>query len=200
MTVIGIDPSINSTGICVLKDNEEPIYYIIASSDKYKSKKSQEFIEDFNHPRIKIFLYKKEKHVDNTDKYANYAQKEWTKSYNMFCIENILKSIISKHCPDKALMEGISYGSVGSQALADLAGLNYILRKSLFDCKVPVTIIAPTEVKKAAIGNGGATKEAMVHAWKKCDPSIYKDISDTPIVVDDIADAYFIAKMNTTQS
>jgi hypothetical protein len=46
-----------------------------------------------------------------------------------------------------------------------------------------------------ATGNGGATKDEMVWAWKKCDYNI-KDIND--IKVDDLADAFFLSKYDDT--
>ena len=87
-------------------------------------------------------------------------------------------------------MEGISYGSRGSSALADLAGLNFAIRMFLLIEDVPFNILAPTSVKKFAVGNGAAEKDVIIASWKKVD----RNISEvTEIKLDDLADSYFIA-------
>lgn len=124
----------------------------------------------------------------------DYTIREVDKTLNVYNICTIVKDIIDQHEPDVVQMEGISYGSKGSAALADLAGLNFALRLSILDKDVEFNIIAPTSVKKFAVGNGGADKDVMIASWKKLD----KNISDiTDIKVDDLADSYFIAHYTT---
>jgi Holliday junction resolvasome RuvABC endonuclease subunit len=90
-------------------------------------------------------------------------------------------------------MEGVSYGSTGSAALVDLSGLNFSIRMMLIEESVTFNILAPTAVKKFAVGNGAADKNVMIASWKKLDKTI-ENIED--IKVDDLADSYFIAHFN----
>ena len=115
---IGIDPSINSTGICVSKDNKN-IYYNIVSK---RTKK----LENFSSKYINILFYDK-----NTDKSLNYNEKEVEKAKNILYICNFIKKIIKKHKPSKVIMEGLSYGSNGQ--LGDLGGLNFSIRMILLE-------------------------------------------------------------------
>ena len=66
-------------------------------------------------------------------------------------------------------MEGVSYGSRGSAALVDLAGLNFAIRMTILKEDIPFNILAPTSVKKFAVGDGGAEKDVMIASWKKLD-------------------------------
>ena len=101
-----------------------------------------------------------------------------------------IKSIIVWHEPDMIQMEGISYGSRGSSALADLAGLSYAIRLTIADKDKQFNIIAPTVIKKFAVGNGSAEKDVMIASWKLLDTNI-SSIKD--IKLDDLADSYFIS-------
>ena len=101
-----------------------------------------------------------------------------------------MNCIINQYKPDLIQMEGISYGSHSSSALADLAGLNFAIRMMLIDNSLNFNILAPTSIKKFAVGNGGAEKEVIIASWKKLDKNI-SNISD--IKLDDLADSFFIA-------
>jgi Holliday junction resolvasome RuvABC endonuclease subunit len=60
----------------------------------------------------------------------------------------------------------------------------------LDESNLQFNIIAPTSVKKFAVGNGGVEKDVMIASWKKLD----KNISDiTEIKLDDLADSFFLA-------
>ena len=59
MKILSVDPSINSTGICVREGMLKPRYYIIASTDKYKTKKARAFLLTFQHDRLTILGYDK---------------------------------------------------------------------------------------------------------------------------------------------
>jgi len=86
-------------------------------------------------------------------------------------------------------MEGVSYGSKGSSALVDLAGLNFMIRAILLSENIQFNILAPTVVKKFAVGNGAAEKDVMIASWKKLDKNT---TNITEIKLDDLADSYFI--------
>ena len=194
MKILSVDPSINSTGICVREGMLKPRYYIIASSDKYKTKKDRAFLLTFHHDRLTILGYDKSKESDVPAE-SLYNKKEHNKTDNILSIRDRFIEVMEKERPDVVVIEGISYGSTGSSALADLAALNYMFRTVISDFDTDFIIVSPTGNKKAAVGNGNATKEEMIFAWRQCD-SLADELADTPIVTDDIADAYFLSCIN----
>jgi len=178
---IGLDLSINSTGVCVYNDKTDThTYYIIT----HKLTKKQ---KEFKHKNLKYILYEKEA----PNKIDEYEVKENKKTNNISLIAEHIEKIILKqkgqvHC----CIEGISYGSSSSSNLADLAGLNFVVRNILWRHDIPFTIVSPSANKKFAVGNGQADKAVMIDAWKHCQPEMAK-IED--IKIDDVADAYFLA-------
>ena len=186
MKIIGIDPSINSTGICVNVDNKKYKYHIITNTQSL-TKKALNNIPNIND--IKYHVFNKE-HND-----MSYDTKEQCKIYNISQIVSFISKILKSEKPDAAYMEGISYGSGNSSALADLAGLNYMIRYTLytyFNDINKIHIISPKELKSKASGNGNANKAEMTYLWLKCDPKMakYNDLK-----LDDLADAYFLSKL-----
>lgn len=185
MTTIGIDPSLNSTGVCV-NHNGQYEYFIITSK---MTKKMKEFKHDFIH----YLSYEKQ---DTNKKENEYQTVEKHKAQNIYCICKIINNIIEKTYEKYKeniiiYMEGVSYGSLGSAALVDLSGLNFAIRYILLSLQyTDFVIVSPTQNKKFATGNGSADKDLMVFSWKK----IEKCISDiTEIKIDDLADAYFLS-------
>lgn len=178
MTVMGIDPSINCTGVCVVSNNL--CKYILIPSKMTKRMKI------FQNDYIDLKPYNKEDY-----KNEEYELKELIKTNNIYNICNIIDQLIIDYKPDHINMEGISYGSVGSAALADLSGLNFAIRGVFIKNNIPFTIVPPTKLKKFAVANGSADKDLMIYAWKTLQPHL-KNIND--IKVDDLADAYFLAQ------
>lgn len=178
MIRIGIDPSMNSTGVCI-DVNGKYIYYIIVSDMTKK-------MTLFNHDRVHIINYFKE-----TNKYDKYIDKERQKTSNIYKICACLENIIKQYNPDIIQMEGVSYGSTGSAALVDLSGLNFAIRMMIYRLNKPLAVVAPTSVKKFAVANGQADKNIMINAWKKLDPEMENIKS---IKIDDLADAFFISQ------
>lgn len=179
MIIMGIDPSINCTGICIYDTvTNSHTYYMIVSKRTKKMK-------EFKHDTVHIREYSKR---DSNS--GEYHIKEYNKAHNILDIVYYIKDIMHWHEPDLVQMEGISYGSTGSAALADLSGLNFSIRMLLIEEDVEFNILAPTAVKKFAVGNGAADKDVMIASWKKLDKTI-EDISS--IKVDDLADSFFIA-------
>jgi Holliday junction resolvasome RuvABC endonuclease subunit len=177
--IIGIDPSINSTGVCVYDDEHKiNAYYIIPSKVTKK-------MQLFNNDHVKLLPYDKQ-----DTKGGNYTLKEQHKFDNLYSICKKVGWILDTFRPSIVRMEGVSYGSVGSAALIDLAMLNGMLRLEIGRRGIPFEIVSPTELKKFACANGQAEKDVMVDAWKRLDPCIsaIKDIK-----VDDLADSYFLA-------
>ena len=141
-------------------------------------------MQKFNNPWVTIIGYNKRTGED-------YESKEAAKTLNIFDICEIIDWIFETEKPTCICMEGISYGSAGSASLVDLAGLNYCIRVTALRREIPFHIVSPMSLKKEATGNGGASKEEMVWAWKYCDPNIVK-IKE--IKIDDLADAFFLSK------
>lgn len=191
MVRIGIDPSLQSTGICVY-DSSTGVntYYIISSkmTGKMKAFKSDSII------------YKPYTKIPTTN--LEYSEKESVKTQNVKAIidnlNSILNTIPSSQQDILACMEGISYGSAGAGQVADLAGLNYLIREALYIKQIPFTVVPPTQLKKSAVGNGAADKDMMVSSWKRLDRSIAEipEVRDGKIKVDDCADAFFLAHYN----
>lgn len=176
--IMGIDPSINSTGLCINKDNKY-IYIIVVGKMTKK-------MREFEHNNIHIKCYNKLE----TNK-LEYSEKEYIKATNIRGICDIIEDVIKQYDVTHVNMEGISYGSVGSAALADLAGLNFAIRYVLSKNNISFSIIPPTGLKKFAVANGSADKDLMTYAWLTMEPEM-KDIQN--IKIDDLADAYFLAR------
>lgn len=191
---IGIDQSINSTGICVkLYENNKLVkehFYIITNKVTKKALAYSQTLNNFDY----IFYDKKEKsESENNDEF------EWGKLLNNILItDNILEIIKSNifAALDKVYiaMEGVSYQSGQTKSLLDLAGLSTLIRYRIYkyfishqDNVGELKIFTPGEVKKFATGNGNSSKDIMVGLFK----TSYKEIAKLP-KIDDIADAYWI--------
>ena len=181
MISIGLDLSINSTGICIHNDKTDEHNYFIITHKLTKKQK------EFKHKHLKYILYEKE----SPNKADEYEVKENKKTNNISLIaEQIEKIVLRQKGQVQCCIEGISYGSSSSSNLADLAGLNFVVRNMLWRHSIPFTIVSPAANKKFAVGNGQADKDLMINAWKRCQPEMAK-IED--LKIDDVADAYFLS-------
>ena len=177
--IIGIDHSLNCTGVCVWDTvSNNNVYYMISTKETRKMKQ-------FSNSHIHIITYSK-----SDTKKLSYSEKECKKFDNIYIICKNIQTILQKYQDCCVLMEGVSYGSVGSAALVDLSFLNSALRMVFKSMNIPMTIVSPTSVKKFACGNGQAEKDIMIDAWKRMDNNI-SGIKD--IKIDDLADSYFLA-------
>ena len=195
---VGIDPSVNSTGVCisVYDDNDnllEEKFYIVKPD---KLTKKEDAAESKHISKFAYLLYDKE--PTNTD---NNSENERNKAINFIQIVEKVRSIIFQTDYRYYRMnriyicqEGISYGSsTRTKSIFDLSGLNFMFREMVINSSrglKPVTLIVatPGEIKKFATGNGNANKELLLECFK----ATYPDF-DIP-KMDDIADAYFMAK------
>lgn len=180
MISVGLDLSINSTGICI-HDTEDStsIYYIIGSKFTKKTL-------DYQHNRLNFIQYTK----TSVDTNLEYHQKEAVKTHNIYSILEQLRIILDVYHPSIATIEGVSFQSNGS--VLDLCGLNYMVRMMLEEKGIKYYIVSPTQNKKYATGNGQAEKDVMISAWQKMEPQM-KDVPRF-VKIDDIADAYFLAR------
>lgn len=195
MKTIGLDLSMNSTGVCVYEDRA--IRYYIIASDQSMTKKKLKFIEEhmmtpdqiFSPGLLYYYIYPKAVGgVGNT-----YEERERAKTENICHIVHHLEEIVLFEQPDLVVLEGISYGSLGSAALADLAGLNHTTRYMLNNHHIRWITATPTSVKKAACGNGSAKKDEMMYAWEHCDDRLIQYKSQ--LKLDDLADSYFMSRL-----
>lgn len=196
---IGIDPSINSTGICIQKyDGEQKInenFIILKPGDKNKSEEKwlnkKEKIADSSFQNFQYCFYPKMDLAPYKD--LNHFSEYW-KSWNMIMCANTIHSIIkewTKDNPQKIyiVIEGISYGSVQrTKSIFDLAGLNYLVRNKFINNDYIFTIATPSEIKKFATGNGNSKKEIMIDLFNISHP----EFNIIP-KIDDISDAWFMS-------
>jgi len=196
MIYIGIDPSINSTGVAVRKtdENNKVIFehFFIIKPNKL-TKNEQKY-----HDAIDGFEYIIYEKTDLKDiKYDNHKY-EFEKTLNISRIVDSLSKILYRYilASDESIIsiEGISYGSsTRTSAIYDLAGLNYLIRLMILklDINVTLKICTPAEIKKYVSGMGNCTKEVLSRMFLKIHPefNILKK-------VDDIADAYFMSCMS----
>ena len=191
---IGVDPSINSTGICILYyDNnilvEEKYYIIYPSKDKLTKKQvaANNKLNNFeyvSYPAEDLKEYKEEYFIYEKKKTENII-------HLMSTIEDIISNINIENNNIYALQEGISYGSsIRTKAIYDLAGINFLLR-SIFIEKQHINFIIspPANIKKFVTGKGNSNKDII----NKLFLSTHQKMEIIP-KIDDLADAYYMAK------
>lgn len=192
---VGIDPSLNSTGICILfyEDNVfvKDMYYIVKPNKlTKKEQKVQDTLINFDYAlydKIDLDIYK-----------DNNLFLEYWKTINMISIVKKIKECIYDNIQGRydyvlyIVQEGISYGSsIRTKSVFDLAGLNYMIRNEFINKEeIRFFISPPTHIKKFATGIGNCKKELIIELFKGINP----ELSNRLPKVDDIADAYFMAK------
>lgn len=105
-------------------------------------------------------------------------------------IEGIVQQIcfvIDANKPDVVAIEGLSFMSRKTTALAQLSGLNYMLRRELMRRGIPFVIVAPSSLKKFITDKGNAQKDEMMEA-------VFKRWGVT-ILDDNENDAYCLAQV-----
>lgn len=180
---VGIDLSVNSTGVCVNDTKSNTHNYFIISGKLSKKQKNSSFDD------VCFIEYGKQA----PSKEDEFGVREHKKTRNIHEIALRLREIVEGLGASETVcvLEGISYGSSSSSALADLAGLNHTVRYMLTELGAEIRIVAPTQLKKFAVANGAADKALMTAAWLKCQPEMAKlDGTKT----DDLADAYFLSE------
>lgn len=190
---IGIDPSINSTGMTIRTDTGFCRFFIIKGDKLTKKEKNA---QSDNSEIFEYCLYQKE-NVKDTN---NAHERELAKAHNLSTIAdtiyNIIEELLRKFRKTSTVdsvticMEGISYGSVHSAAVMDLAGLNYLIRDRLHHHTVVGTLLVtpPAEVKRFYTGSGNANKQLMISTFKGSFPDF-----DLP-KIDDVCDSEGMAK------
>ena len=190
---IGIDPSINSTGMTIRTDTGFCRFFIIKGDKLTKKEKNA---QSDNSEIFEYCLYQKE-NVKDTN---NAHERELAKAHNLSTIADTIYNIIEELLYQlrktgtidsvTICMEGISYGSIHSAAVMDLAGLNYLIRDRLHHHTVVGTLLVtpPAEVKRFYTGSGNANKQLMISTFKGSFPDF-----DLP-KIDDVCDSEGMAK------
>lgn len=111
-------------------------------------------------------------------------------------ISDKIVATVKEFAVESVSIEGLAFGSVNANATRDLAGLQFlIVTKVRLGLEIPVSIMAPTSLKKFATGSGKATKKEMI-------ASLPSDVLETfkssgfkvTTGLADLADAYFLAQ------
>lgn len=190
---IGIDPSINSTGMTIRTDTGFCRFFIIKGDKLTKKEKNAQLN---NYEIFEYCLYQKE-NVKDTN---NAHERELAKAHNLSTIADTIYNIIEELLQQlrktgtidsvTICMEGISYGSIHSAAVMDLAGLNYLIRDRLHHHTIVGTLLVtpPAEIKKFFTGDGTAKKLVIINCFKQLYPNF-----NLP-KMDDIADSYSMSK------
>ena len=207
MIKVGIDFSLTSPAICVLKNGEYSFisFFNDGGKDWKKSKsKSYKYHNDLC-AIIDVIPYTRK--IDD----SIYRSEQKTKMSDALMIANLIIDKLKVIIDDNVIigLEGFSYGSISSSTL-DLAMYNSFLRMKLIEnfgseC---LNIISPTEGKKMLFGKGNAKKDDMINAfidnkleddillnnnlWKYCKENGVDFKQPKPI--DDLVDAYAILK------
>ena len=191
---VGIDPSINSTGITIARyenDVEVEIKFYIIKNGKLTKRESaaNDSIDNFEYiiyNKIDLTQFKDDNHVF-----------EYYKTKNMVEVVNTIYDLILNEVKKytsavNVVIEGISYGSsIRTKSIFDLAGLNYMIRYKLITSDIQhlnLSIATPSNIKKYATGKGNANKESIMTIFKY----IFPEMQNIP-KLDDIADSYFMA-------
>lgn len=191
---VGIDPSINSTGITIARyenDVEVEIKFYIIKNGKLTKRESaaNDAIDNFEYiiyNKIDLTQFKDDNHVF-----------EYYKTKNMVEVVNTIYDLILNEVKKysaivNVVIEGISYGSsIRTKSIFDLAGLNYMIRYKLITSDIQhlnLSIATPSNIKKYATGKGNANKESIMTIFKY----IFPEMQNIP-KLDDIADSYFMA-------
>ena len=191
---VGIDPSINSTGITIARyenNVEVEIKFYIIKNGKLTKRESaaNDAIDNFEYiiyNKIDLTQFKDDNHVF-----------EYYKTKNMVEVVNTIYDLILNEVKKysaivNVVIEGISYGSsIRTKSIFDLAGLNYMIRYKLITGDIQhlnLSIATPSNIKKYATGKGNANKESIMTIFKY----IFPEMQNIP-KLDDIADSYFMA-------
>lgn len=186
---IGIDPSINSTGLTILKYENNLLideYFFIIKPNKLTKKEENISLDNFQY-----IIYEKNdiKEVDDN----HYS--EYHKTINIINIAETIFKLIDKYTNISdnihISIEGISYGSsLKTKSIYDLSGLNYLIRYLVIkNGHMRLIICPPQEIKKFASGMGNANKDILIESFLVLYPS-FKIISK----LDDLVDSYYMSK------
>lgn len=176
--ICGIDYSMSCPAVCVFHGNQWSfkhcqIYYTIAT---------------------KKFLVQKHKNIFPVPM-VNYTDKPDQFRYDWLSQRVIEWSSGYDKTTPHYFLEGYSYGSKGM--IANIAENGSILKHKLWSNGHSINIIAPTTVKRFAVGKGNAKKTPLYEQfYKETKVNLVKLFDGNPesSPISDIVDSYFICK------
>ena len=199
---VGIDPSINSTGICVQSyhDNNHirTRFYIVhggrlTKRENEESERLSGILDIIEYDKIDASIYKKK---DN-------SEFEVAKTKNLISIVSYVSEILNKVSSQLSIeypgedistyvtIEANSFNSRSrSVSLIELCGLNFLIRREMLSRHLTQLIVGtPSEMKKYATSKGNADKELVKMVFLTKHP----EFKNSVLKIDDIADAYFMS-------
>lgn len=208
---IGIDASINCTGICFTtidldKKETHSDYYAVIPFEKPKvlKRKSTKIPKKKWSDSINIVEFIK---MDIDSKVDNFSYQDISKVISAKNLAIKIKETIIKYTEDKyydeisVRMEGALMSSGFSAKHArvnDLIAYAVETRNMLvYDEKLSklinyISLVAPKTLKKLATGNGNASKEFMIEKHQ----DIFAGLFDYYGKIDDVIDAYWLSVIN----
>lgn len=176
MIIAGIDYSLNGPAICVT-NTEKPFsfsncsFYYLTDIKKI----SKTFLTNIHGETFQDYDQECERYDTISD---------WVMRICLGCSEIAL--------------EGYAYSAHGR--VFNIAENTGVLKYKIYQRSIPLTIIAPKEVKKIASGKGNADKETMYNSFVQETNIplrfiITPDKKDISSPVSDIVDAYYICKI-----
>lgn len=184
--ILGIDPSMRSTGLCWIRDNESPTYGLVCAADATTRK-----LRNYQHPRFQLFTYCPE----GVGKTQDPVVKETAKTHNVYEVIKVIEKLLDETKPNTVMIEAIAYGASGR--IDELSALNYGIRIACLRRGIPVYAISPSSNKKSFTGNGQATKDMMVLGWEASekDTSLVQEFRNVMGKhIEDLADAYSLTQ------
>lgn len=180
---VGLDVSMNSTGLVIDIDHKITIHKIIS---EMKGRHSSD---------CKVHSY--DRIFSNDD----YSIENISKIISAEKLANKIAEIIHDAFMDSSSsainvrMEGSAMGGFGMKSrVDDMTNFSAIVKRKMISTKQvqSISIIPPTTLKKFATGKGNAKKDAILESFYLLFPEFEKSTKD-----DDIADAYFLSQINS---
>jgi Holliday junction resolvasome RuvABC endonuclease subunit len=138
--IVGIDYSLSSPAITVIKNEEAYFYFMISSDKKYPMQSSNQAFHLI--PTIKKKLF------DNNLERYHYLS-TWA--------INILKG----YSVERISIEDFSFGSSGSSILNIAENAGILKYRIQYELGQIISLVSPKTIKKFATGSGNANKEQM---------------------------------------
>jgi Holliday junction resolvasome RuvABC endonuclease subunit len=178
MKICGIDPSINSTGKCIM-----------------------ELDDGYNIVSVKFYGYNmvRKRCLESDDVHMDCLGTKYNKLC-MFDRQDIAYAFLKRDMEDVThiAFEGYAFGKSGTSSLLQLGEFIGGMKKMFYDMGKGIIIYPPRVVKHFATGSGNADKSQMSLAFKSDFPQFYPEIfAQFPQNEDphsDLCDAFWIAE------
>ena len=179
MNIAGIDYSLRSPAICIF---------------------AGDYSSDFDFHKCTFYYLTDVKRLSTT-----YGNNIFGESFEVFDdpssrYDSISDWALDKISPvDQIALEGYSFGSKGNR-LFQIAENTGVLKYKIYQKRIPLEVLPPSQVKKFATKKGNANKEKMYEAFvEETGVELCKIITpnkkDIGNPVSDIVDSYYICKL-----